>query len=189
MVRGANPPDGAGRRHRPHEQARRGTGGSDLAGGAFLWRRGHHRRRATRRMWPGLVYVAAFAPDEGESLGSIFARQAPPPGAAHIRPDKEGFLWLDPAAFKESFGDDLDDTDALVMAATQSPSQHGASRTSPDRRPGRPGLPGAPGVGQRPHDPAGGRALDGGTHAAEEDDFARGEPRFAGVALRERSPI
>ncbi|MGT2510096.1 alpha/beta fold hydrolase [Cupriavidus basilensis] len=29
----------------------------------------------------GLVYVAAFAPDEGESLGSIFARQAPPPGA------------------------------------------------------------------------------------------------------------
>ncbi|KDP89082.1 alpha/beta hydrolase [Cupriavidus basilensis] len=69
----------------------------------------------------GLVYVAAFAPDEGESLGSIFARQAPPPGGAHIRPDKDGFLWLDPEAFQQSFGDDLSDVDALVMAVTQKP--------------------------------------------------------------------
>ncbi|WP_043421110.1 alpha/beta hydrolase [Cupriavidus basilensis] len=84
-------------------------------GGAVITGAGHTSNVA------GLVYVAAFAPDEGESLGSIFARQAPPPGAAHIRPDKEGFLWLDPAAFKESFGDDLDETDALVMAATQKP--------------------------------------------------------------------
>lgn len=69
----------------------------------------------------GLVYIAAFAPDEGESLGSIFARQAPPPGAAHIRPDKEGFLWLDRDAFRESFGGDLGETEALVMAVTQKP--------------------------------------------------------------------
>ena len=69
----------------------------------------------------GLVYVAAFAPDEGESLGSIFARQAPPPGGAHIRPDKDGFLWLDPEAFQQSFGDDLSNVDALVMEVTQKP--------------------------------------------------------------------
>ncbi|BCL75159.1 alpha/beta hydrolase [Jeongeupia sp. HS-3] len=69
----------------------------------------------------GLVYIAAFAPDEGDSLGSIFARQAPPSGAASIRPDKEGFLWLDRSSFRDSFGGDLDEADALVMAVTQKP--------------------------------------------------------------------
>lgn len=69
----------------------------------------------------GLVYVAAFAPDEGDSLGSIFARQAPPPGAANIRPDKDGFLWVARDKFRESFCQDLDETEALVMALTQKP--------------------------------------------------------------------
>jgi len=69
----------------------------------------------------GLVYIAAFAPDEGDSLGSIFARQAPPAGAGHIAPDADGFLWLAPEAFRESFAGDLDETEALVMAVTQKP--------------------------------------------------------------------
>jgi len=69
----------------------------------------------------GLVYVAAFAPDEGDSLGSIFSRQEPPPGAANIRPDKDGFLWITPEKFRESFCQDLDETEALVMALTQKP--------------------------------------------------------------------
>ncbi|MCY1222706.1 Alpha/beta hydrolase family protein [compost metagenome] len=84
-------------------------------GGAVISGAGHTPNVA------GLVFIAAFAPDEGESLGSIFAQQAPSAGAAHIRPDKDGFLWLDPGAFKESFGDDLGETDALVMAVTQKP--------------------------------------------------------------------
>jgi pimeloyl-ACP methyl ester carboxylesterase len=69
----------------------------------------------------GLVYIAAFAPDEGESLGGIFARGAQPPGAANIRPDKDGFLWINADAFRESFGQDLSDSEALVMAVTQKP--------------------------------------------------------------------
>jgi pimeloyl-ACP methyl ester carboxylesterase len=69
----------------------------------------------------GLVYVAAFAPDEGDSLGSIFARREQPPGAASIRSDKDGFLWIAPDAFRESFCQDLDQTEALVMALTQKP--------------------------------------------------------------------
>lgn len=69
----------------------------------------------------GLVYVAAFAPDEGDSLGSIFGRREPPPGAANIRPDKHGFLWIEPHKFRESFCQDLDETEALVMAFTQKP--------------------------------------------------------------------
>jgi pimeloyl-ACP methyl ester carboxylesterase len=69
----------------------------------------------------GLVYVAAFAPDAGESLGSISARFQPPPGAASVRPDKDGFLWIAPEKFRESFCQDLDETEALVMALTQKP--------------------------------------------------------------------
>ncbi|SEC65767.1 Pimeloyl-ACP methyl ester carboxylesterase [Rhizobiales bacterium GAS188] len=69
----------------------------------------------------GLVYVAAFAPDEGETPGGIFAMREPPPGAANIRPDKDGFLWVAPDKFRESFCQDLDETEALVMALTQKP--------------------------------------------------------------------
>lgn len=69
----------------------------------------------------GLVYIAAFAPDEGDSLGSIFARRDPPSGAGNIRPDKDGFLWINPDKFRESFCPDLDETEALVMALTQKP--------------------------------------------------------------------
>jgi pimeloyl-ACP methyl ester carboxylesterase len=69
----------------------------------------------------GLVYIAAFAPDEGDSLGSIFARRDPPSGAASIRPDKDGFLWLAQDTFRQSFGQDLNETDALVMAVAQKP--------------------------------------------------------------------
>jgi pimeloyl-ACP methyl ester carboxylesterase len=69
----------------------------------------------------GLVYVAAFAPDEGENPGGIFALREPPPGAANIRPDKYGFLWIAPDKFRESFCQDLDPGEALVMAVTQKP--------------------------------------------------------------------
>lgn len=69
----------------------------------------------------GLVYIAAFAPDEGDSLGSLFARREAPPGAAAIRPDQDGFLWLNQTLFHQNFGADLDVTDALVMAVAQKP--------------------------------------------------------------------
>ena len=69
----------------------------------------------------GLVYIAAFAPDEGDSLGSIFGRREPPPGAANIRPDNDGFLWIQREKFRESFCPDLDATEALVMAVAQKP--------------------------------------------------------------------
>lgn len=71
-------------------------------------------------MVPSGVVVAAFALDEGDSLGSVFARQASPSGA-NIRPDKDGFLWIDPDKFQESFCQDLGETEALVMALSQKP--------------------------------------------------------------------
>ncbi|MCA0424040.1 MAG: alpha/beta hydrolase [Proteobacteria bacterium] len=65
-----------------------------------------------------LVFVAAFAPDAGESAGSI--SQAKPPAAfANIVPDSDGYLWIRPDKFGESFCQDLPADDALVMAVTQ----------------------------------------------------------------------
>jgi pimeloyl-ACP methyl ester carboxylesterase len=70
----------------------------------------------------GLVYIAAFAPEEGESLSSILARTVPPPGAASVSPAfDDDFLWHSQDTFHDSFCQDLDDTESLVMATTQRP--------------------------------------------------------------------
>lgn len=66
----------------------------------------------------GLVYVAAFAPDSGESPGGI-TEQMPPAAIANVVPDSDGHLWIKPEAFAESFAQDLPADDALVMAITQ----------------------------------------------------------------------
>jgi pimeloyl-ACP methyl ester carboxylesterase len=70
----------------------------------------------------GLVYIAGFALDKGESL-SILSASGPvaPPGAAAIRPDKYGFLWIDREMFADNFCQDADKTEALVLATTQKP--------------------------------------------------------------------
>src|SRR5687768_10086147 len=54
-----------------------------------------------------LVYIAAFAPDAGESVSSLI--KDPPPGAPvpPILPPRDGFLFLDPAKFHDSFAADL----------------------------------------------------------------------------------
>ncbi len=70
----------------------------------------------------GLVYIAAFALDKGESL-EILSASGPvaPPGAAAIRPDKYGFLWIDRDMFADNFCQDVDKTEAHVMAVVQKP--------------------------------------------------------------------
>ncbi|MEO5564350.1 MAG: alpha/beta hydrolase [Chitinophagaceae bacterium] len=69
----------------------------------------------------GLVYVAAFAPNVGESLNSLAAGAPPPPGFTAVRPDKYGMLWLDKNLFAENFCQDVEPEEAEVMAATQQP--------------------------------------------------------------------
>ncbi|MET4684236.1 alpha/beta hydrolase [Brevundimonas faecalis] len=66
----------------------------------------------------GLVYVAAFAPDAGESPGGI-TQQDPPVAAPNLAPDSDGYLWIKADKFHESFCQDLDAEEALVMAVTQ----------------------------------------------------------------------
>lgn len=65
-----------------------------------------------------LVYVAAFAPDAGESLATIAAR-VPAPGGASLYPDEFGYLWIRREKFRESFCQDVAEEETLVMAATQ----------------------------------------------------------------------
>jgi pimeloyl-ACP methyl ester carboxylesterase len=65
-----------------------------------------------------LVYVAAFAPDAGESPGGI-TQGNPPAAIANVVPDSDGYLWIKEDKFHESFCQDLTRDEALVMAATQ----------------------------------------------------------------------
>src|SRR5712672_1241143 len=69
----------------------------------------------------GLVYVAAFAPDKGESVSSLIKN--PPPGAPvpPILPPQDGFLFLDQATFAASFAADVNPEKANFMAASQVP--------------------------------------------------------------------
>lgn len=64
-----------------------------------------------------LVFVAAFAPDAGESPGGI-TQQHLPAAAPNLAPDSDGYLWLKAEKFHESFCQDLSADEALVMAAT-----------------------------------------------------------------------
>jgi pimeloyl-ACP methyl ester carboxylesterase len=68
-----------------------------------------------------LVYIAGWGVDEGESLDAL-ARQGPAPaGAAHVRPDDDGFLWIDMDGFREAFAADASVSEAAIMAAVQKP--------------------------------------------------------------------
>ncbi len=66
----------------------------------------------------GLVYVAAFAPDAGESPGSI-SQANPPVAFPNLAPDSDGYLWVKYDKFHESFCQDLDADEALTMGACQ----------------------------------------------------------------------
>ncbi|ALE54049.1 alpha/beta hydrolase [Paraburkholderia sp. RL17-368-BIF-A] len=81
-------------------------------GGAVITQAGNHPNVT------GLVYIAAFAPDTGESPGGI-TQQRPPEAAANLEPDSDGYLWIKPEKFRQSFCQDLSADEALVMAVTQ----------------------------------------------------------------------
>jgi pimeloyl-ACP methyl ester carboxylesterase len=69
----------------------------------------------------GLVYIAAFAPDTGESVSSLI--KDPPPGAPvpPILPPQDGYLLLDKGKFRASFAADVDPERAAFMADAQVP--------------------------------------------------------------------
>src|SRR2546422_3868967 len=84
-------------------------------GGAVITEAGNDPKVA------GLVYIAAFAPDKGESVSTLI--KDPPPGAPvpPILPPQDGFLFLDKARFAASFAADVDEEKAAFMADSQVP--------------------------------------------------------------------
>jgi pimeloyl-ACP methyl ester carboxylesterase len=69
----------------------------------------------------GLVYIAAFAPDKGESVSKLIANPAPGAPVPPILPPQEGFLMLDKAKFAASFAADVEPSLAEFMAHSQVP--------------------------------------------------------------------
>jgi pimeloyl-ACP methyl ester carboxylesterase len=67
----------------------------------------------------GLVYVAAFGLDEGESLGALLSQGPVTPALAHLFTDARGFGWLSEEDFVEHFAADVDRSRARVMWAVQ----------------------------------------------------------------------
>lgn len=67
----------------------------------------------------GLVYIAAFALDEGESLGALLSQGPVTPALEHLFTDKQGFGWLSEEDFVKHFAADVDPIKSRMMYAVQ----------------------------------------------------------------------
>ena len=92
-------------------------------GGAVITEAGNDPKVA------GLVYVAAFAPDKGESSGSLGKPYGVTPGETELRPLGDGFLVLTPKGVSEDFAPDLTTGERDILLATQTPTQGAALGT------------------------------------------------------------
>ncbi len=68
-----------------------------------------------------LVYVAALAPDEGETVADVFYRAEPHPKAPKLAPDSHGLIWLPDTAFAEAFAQHASAGEQAALAAVQRP--------------------------------------------------------------------
>jgi pimeloyl-ACP methyl ester carboxylesterase len=68
-----------------------------------------------------LVYVAALAPDEGETVLDVFTRAAPHPQAPKLAPDDHGLIYLPDSAFAAAFAQHASAEELAVLAAVQQP--------------------------------------------------------------------
>src|SRR5258708_31509601 len=69
----------------------------------------------------GLVFVAALAPDEGETVGEVFGRGKPHPKAPQLAPDGDGFIWMPESAFAAAFAQNASPKESALFAAVQRP--------------------------------------------------------------------
>ncbi|MEU8263662.1 alpha/beta hydrolase [Micromonospora sp. NPDC048999] len=70
----------------------------------------------------GLVYIAAFGLDQGESLGALLSQGPTPPALEHLFTDKQGFMWQPQDQFVQHFAADVDPVQAKVLHAVQQPT-------------------------------------------------------------------
>jgi pimeloyl-ACP methyl ester carboxylesterase len=67
----------------------------------------------------GLVYIAAFGLDQGETIGALLQAGPPTPALAHLKIDSRGFAWLPEEDYVSHFAGDIDPVKAKVMYAVQ----------------------------------------------------------------------
>lgn len=68
-----------------------------------------------------LVYIAALAPEEGETVADVFTRAEPHPEAPTLAPDNHGLIYLPDTAFKAAFAQNASEDELAVLRAVQRP--------------------------------------------------------------------
>ncbi|MGA8657528.1 MAG: alpha/beta hydrolase [Chthoniobacterales bacterium] len=76
---------------------------------------------ATDEKVKSLVYIAALAPDQGETVAQVFYREEPHPQAPHLQPDADGFIWMPPEGFQNAFAQNASDDVKAITASVQRP--------------------------------------------------------------------
>jgi pimeloyl-ACP methyl ester carboxylesterase len=76
---------------------------------------------ATEDRVKSLVFIAALAPDEGETVAQVFYRDEPHPDAPKLAPDKHGFLWMPEDGFRRAVAHRASADQTSVLAAVQRP--------------------------------------------------------------------
>ena len=69
----------------------------------------------------GLVFVAALAPDEGETVADVFYREPPHPQAPQLAPDAHGYIWMPDSGFPSAFAQHASERENALFAAVQRP--------------------------------------------------------------------
>jgi len=80
-----------------------------------------------------LIYVAALAPDRGETVADVFYRTTPHPQAPKLAPDKHGLIYLPEAAFAAAFAQNAGAEELAVLAAVQRPISPACISVAVDR--------------------------------------------------------
>jgi len=68
-----------------------------------------------------LVYIAALAPDEGETVAQVFYRDTPHPNAPQLAPDGDGFIWMPDSGFENAFAQNATPEQINLCRAVQRP--------------------------------------------------------------------
>ena len=102
------------------------TGPVVLAGHAYAGATRNEKVRA-------LVYVAALAPDEGETVADVFYRTEPHPQAPKLAPDDHGLIYLPEAAFAAAFAQHASAEEQTLLAAVQRPISPACITVAVDR--------------------------------------------------------
>jgi pimeloyl-ACP methyl ester carboxylesterase len=76
---------------------------------------------ATDEKVRSLVYIAALAPDEGETVAEVFYREEPHPQAPHLQPDAHGLIWMPQEGFQNAFAQNASDDVKAITASVQRP--------------------------------------------------------------------